>query len=150
MSHQLTSVPDADLTPLDWLSQPIFNDHYECVDEGMGFKNTSDYLDSTAIGKEDELGFPSDAPSTMQIVTEIWIDFYIQGTNYTEEPGIKITLYAGAVQKAQSIWNANTGGAWQVRRHKFTGLSLTKTEYNALDVRFEHVSGAGQPNPIVL
>lgn len=149
MSYQLTSNPTGDTTPLEWTTYPSSpTTHYSKIDEGMPFKSSSDYNSSLIWGQRDEFGFPSDAPASLQLVTEIWIDLYMQGMSFGEEPAIRIRLYLGDTLVAGTSWNANTSGAWQVRRHKFTGLSLTKAEYNSLDIRVEHIDGTpSYPDP---
>lgn len=124
LNHSVTGHPGIDRTPLDWTRYPASGSHYTKIDEGMASKNTSDYVLSAVDGNEDEYGLFSGGTSLLlQELNEIWIDLYMQGTVYTETPGIRITVYDGASIICQGAWNANTGGAWQVRRHKFTGLS---------------------------
>lgn len=151
LEREDTREPGTDRSPLDWSISPSSpTTHYTKIDEGMASKNPSDYVYSSVDGNEDEYG-NFGGPIFAQEGTDVYVDLYMQGTAYTQTPGIKITLYAGLSVIAQDSWNANTGGAWQVRRHTFTGLSLDGFVIPAMDIRIQHLASGGEslPDPVV-
>jgi len=137
---EITTQPDADGT-VQWNVYPA-GDHWARIDESIAGKNTWDYIFTGAVDKIDYFLFPPDGPLKMDVITEVWIDLYINASDAGTVPGLRIRLYVVAVLKKSSTWNVDTGGAWHVLRCTVTGLNLTRAEYN--DLRVELTSTNGQ------
>lgn len=144
------SKPNADIGTMQWNIQPSYpTTHYTKVDENWP-GNTSDYIHETINWQQDEFGFPADGPAAMVTVHTIHIDMYLNTTNIAQIPGLVILLYLGTTYLTNGNWQIDTGGAWQRARFSFTGLSITKAQYNTLRVRIlSAVGDPGWPIPIM-
>ena len=142
---EITSQPTGSPTE-QWTATPE-NFNYARIDETIAGKNTSDYVRATLLNKTDLYTFPADGPSKMKEVTEVWINIYVNSTDAGKTPGIRVRLYAGAVIKGSRSYRVDTSGSWIVYGLRFTGLSLTRAEYNDLRVESTSIDGAGQLVP---
>ena len=146
------SKPSIDVgSPMMWNIQPTSpTTHHTKVDENWP-GNTSDYIHETVIYQNDAFGFPADGPTAMNLVHTIHFDFYLNTTNITQIPGIILVLYIGAAWYMNKSWNCDTGGVWLRKRFTFTGLNLTKTQYNQLSVHILTAPGdPGWPVPEIV
>lgn len=125
--------------------------HYTKIDESWANPDTSDYIHETIDYQLDGYTFPADGPASMVTVHTIYVDFYLNTTNVTTIPGFVISLYLAGVYLTQQTFKCDTGGAWQKKRFPFTGLSISKAQYNTLQVKIMCLPGnPGWPNPIDL
>ena len=143
------SVPTGDGSPLQWNIQPTSpTTHYTKVDEVWTSPSITDYIHETIDYQTDIFIYPADGPAAMAIVHTVHIDFYINTTNVSQLPGITIVLYKGSTYITSGSWQINTGGVWQRKRFTFTGLNLTKAEYNTLNHAILCMPGdPGWPTP---
>lgn len=139
----ITSQPNSttyqQLTPV-----PGGGSNHTKVDETIAAKSNADYVyDSVDFADYDQYGFPADSPADMDEVTEVDSHIYYQGIKVgVTEPGLRTTLYVGAVNKGAKLWATNTGGAWQVRHFRQTPSPLlSKSDYDSLDIRYTVLPG---------
>ena len=147
----IRSQPNTDLTPLEFLHVPPTGSHYEKVDETIAAKDNSDYLwGKSQFSDEEEHGYPADSPAGMDEVTLVDMELYYNGTTVGDPafntPTLRITLYVGAVNKGNELYDGSSGGAWQVRSFEVTPSPvLSKADYDSLDIRFKVGAGTGIP-----
>lgn len=144
------SVPTGDVDT-NWNITPSSpTTHYDKIDEAWASANTSDYIHETIDYQLDGWSFPADGPAAMVTVHTVYVDLYLNTTNVAQIPGLAIYLYIGSTYLTNTLWQIDTGGAWWKRRFTFTGLSLTKAQYNQLRVKVLTVPGdPGWPTPVL-
>lgn len=136
------SQPTGDGASIQWNITPSSpTTHFDKVDENWASPNTSDYIHETANDQSEEHTYPADGPADMVTVHTIHVDCYINTTNVGSIPGLVVYIYLGTTYHTNRTYNCDTGGAWQKRRFTFTGLSLTKAQYNTVRIRFLNVPG---------
>lgn len=135
MGEQI-SVPTGDDSTVDWSIVPSSpTTHYDKVDENWNVPSTSDYVTEGANYQLEGYTFPADGPTAMGTVHTIYFDLYMNTIDYTQIPGLYVYLYLGSTHHAMSYYQVITNGTWKKLRFVFTGLNLTKTQYNTVVLR---------------
>jgi len=129
------SVPTGDVDTQWNITPSSPTTHYTKIDESWSSPSTSDYISETVNYQLDGFSFPADGPASMITVHTVYVDLYLNTIYNTQLPGLVIYLYIGAVYHTNMTYQIDTGGAWEKRRFTFTGLSLTKAQYNQLQVK---------------
>lgn len=142
------SVPDADLT-VQWTKvPPIAPNHYGLINEDWGSPFTGERVEETVNYQQEQFSFPADGPAAMVTVHTIHTDLYINTTDITQLPGLAVMIYLGVTWHAAKNFNVDTGGAWQKRRFTIDGLSLTKAQYDTVNIHLLTIAGdVSYPTP---
>jgi hypothetical protein len=149
LSPDITSLPSGDSSPLEWDEYGAGSAHYDKINEGMGSKETTNrILGVCSFIPRDQHSYPADAPGNMDEATLVTMQLYYKGLNVgggpSNNPQLRVSLWVGAVSKGESVWDGNTGGAYQVRNFPTTPtLPLSPSEYDSLQVRFKANFGTG-------
>ena len=149
MGEQI-SVPTGDISTQWNITPAIPPYHYANVDVAWQ-GNTTDNIHEIVNYQSDQFSFPADGPAAMVTVHTIHFDMYLNTTNVAQIPGLTFVLSKGVVFVASKSYQVDTSGAWSRRRFTFTGLSLTKAEYNTVRIMIMTVPGdPGWPIPEVV
>ncbi|HNP89426.1 MAG: Murein DD-endopeptidase MepM [Microgenomates group bacterium ADurb.Bin219] len=144
-----TLVADADISTTSWTSGTCSTNLWDCINEGTTSPNDSDYLKTAkGTGTYSYTHTASDSPSDVSTVTQIV--FNVRG--YYTVAASTITVYystdgsAPTTQVGSAIsLPVNTPSTQSVTA---SGLSLTKTQIDALRVKF--TAGVGKNGYVFL
>ena len=152
MGEQI-SVPTGDGATIQWNIVPGTppTTHFSRIDESWALPSTADHVWETVNFQQDWWTFPADGPVSMVTVHTVHWDFYLNTADLAQVPGLALNMFLGGVFLTNGVWRIDTGGTWQKRRFTFTGLSLTKAQYNTLSIQVVTVPGdPGWPEPEVV
>jgi hypothetical protein len=148
MGEQI-SVPSGDGATTQWNKVPGFAPNwYSLVNEDWGSPYTGERWAETINAQNQITTYPANGPAAMATVHTMHIDLYIKTVDVAQLPGLFIMLYIGAAFHAFSQWTVDTGGVYKKLRFTLTGLSLTKAQYNQIEVHIVTTAGSGAyPTP---
>lgn len=138
-----TSKPTGDVVGFKQWSTSSGTNHFALIDEGMYSKNISDYVFATGPALSDQYTFPADGPATMTSCSRVWVDMYMKATVVTGIPGLRVALYLNTTLLVQQNYQISADGIWRILRFTFTGLSMTRTQYNTLRVQIQSFDAGG-------
>lgn len=146
---EITSQPTGDIStwPLTVPSSPTTQ--YTKIDETIPAKDNTDYNQAGNVGDLAELSFDADAPADMDTVTKVTLRNFFLGDTLTFAPAMQIRLMDGGTELASKKFTWENGNIWEVGDFIFSGLSITKAQYNNMSVRLTAVTVNGDEPPII-
>lgn len=137
-------VPDSDSTPLEWEGidinrVPDAGPHWSKIDEDVD----SPIVDAirvakvAGLGKKDRLGFTNFQGASNAIITSLTFRIAHDTVNGVGgAPNVKLTYYIGGVEQDNVVFLVGIEPS-PVSATPFTGLALTATQINTLQVELE-------------
>lgn len=136
-------LPNADVTTNWDTTAGSGSAHYDRVSEGTSSPTDTNYVETTTLGDDDRYEF-SNTPANTNTVTQVVVRTRCGIIDSGSAAYIAVSLYHSGnpgtqVGSTQNITTANIGfndGTLATVNKTFSGLSLTKTQADGLQVRY--------------
>lgn len=132
----LTVNPTSDITA-DWpFTTPSGGTHFSKIDEGISSADQTDFVETRGIDKTDEFGY-EDSPIDFITATDIDVVMHMFATDDVLEPGLRVSLHSGGSEIVAKNFGPVANIAWRTLVFSFTGLLITKTQFDDLSPRMK-------------
>lgn len=133
MSQQFTANPNGDYS-VQWGVYPA-GSHYAAIDEGVTSPDTSNYISTRYDAKADEFNM-QDAPADTGTVAVIQLRLHLKVSDILYKARIKVELVVdGQVVGTLYYQPFQEYNVWTTIVHSWSGLSLTKEQYDGHHIR---------------
>lgn len=132
----VTVDPTSDVATGWPFTTPSGGTHFSKVDEGIVATDESDFVETRGVDKTDEFGY-EDSPIDFTTATDIDVAMRILATDDVLEPGLRVSLHSGGSEIVAKNFGPLANIAWRTLVFSFTGLSITKTQFDDLSCRMK-------------